>query len=156
MRFLYLFIAVLAFSGTSAAQFGVPMSWDVTAEPAAVSAEGFVTLTFRGEIEPGWRLYAMDSSAGRPLRITFEDDIPARSLSDPQQSQPETGFDIHFDSNYTFFTDEVTVTQVFKLDPTATPGTLDFPATVTFMLCNDDVCLPPRTQSLTASVRVSG
>lgn len=155
MRYFFLFAVVLVFPCTASAQFGVPISWSVTAEPESVSAEGFVTVTFRGEIEAGWRLYAMDSSAGRPLRIVFDDGIQVSPLSEPQQSQPKTGFDIHFDSDYTFFTDEVMVTQVFRLERSVRRGTLNLPATITFMLCNDDVCLPPRTQSLAATVRVN-
>lgn len=155
MRFLFILTTFLLFPLTAEAQFGVPMNWNVVAEPESVTRGGLVTVTLRGEIDPGWRLYAMDSRAGRPLRIVFDDETPVDPLGTPQQSQPESGFDIHFDSDYTFFTSEVMVTQVFRVDRSTRRGALDIPATVTFMLCNDEVCLPPRTQAVSARVRVN-
>jgi thiol:disulfide interchange protein len=143
-------------AAAAAAQPPSPAQWTVGAAPATAKAGDLVTVTVRGEIEEGWRVYAMDSKAGRPLRVQIEAPRGFRSLGEPEQMQPQEGYDRWFESDYTFFTEHVTVTQVFRLAEDVAGGNARLRSSVTFMVCNDDVCLPPRTEQFTATVRVDG
>lgn len=122
---------------------GDHVTWHAQAERTG----GLVTVTVRGAIAGDWRMYAMDSEAGRPLAVRFEAPASLSALGSPQQAEPRRGHDHHFDSGYTYFERDVTVTQVFRGHAS------EVPVSVTYMLCNDEVCLPPRTHEMTVRVR---
>lgn len=127
--------------------------WTVSADPVVARHGEVVVLTLRGTIAPGWRLYAMDSPVGRPLAVRLGATRGVEALGEPQQSQPQTGDDVHFGGPYTYFEDRVTVTQAFRVGPRARSHAR-FEGTVRYTLCNDDVCLPPREQRLGLTVPV--
>jgi thiol:disulfide interchange protein len=150
-------LLALVFGAAAAAPLAqpVPIEWSASTDPAVAASPGdLVTVRVRGTIEPGWRLYAMDSQAGRPLVVRLDAPASLRPLGGPQQAQPREGYDRYFQSDYTYFEEEVTVTQAFRLSGDAEDGAHRLEAAVTFMLCNDDVCLPPRTQEVATVVRV--
>lgn len=149
-------LASVLLAVAAAAQPPSPVTWSVAAEPAAPQPGGLVSVTVRGEIEPEWRVYAMDSQAGRPLRVEVQAPRVFRALAPPEQTQPQVGFDRWFNSDVTYFTDRVTVTQVFRLADDASGGERRLEARVTFMACNDEVCLPPRTEHLPLGVSIDG
>jgi len=113
-----------------------------------------VVVTVRGEIGEGWRMYAMDSAAGRPLQVDLRTPRGVEALGAPQQAQPRSGFDHHFASDYAYFEREVTVTQAFRVGRFA-PLRPRIAGRVTYMLCNDEVCLPPREHEVSLPLRVT-
>jgi thiol:disulfide interchange protein len=132
----------------------LPIAWTASAEPASAAPGDLVTLTVRGTLDPGWRLYAMDSRAGRPLQVRFTPPRAFEPLGTPQQAQPREGYDQWFESDYTYFVDEATVTQAFRVARAASGGETRLAGEVTFMVCNDEVCLPPRTQEVAVRVAI--
>jgi len=149
---LILVLGALAASGAQSQP--LPVAWQATVEPTSVRAGDIVTVTVRGAIDPGWRVYAMDSEAGRPLSVRFEAPPAIAPVGSPQQAQPQEGYDQWFQSDYTFFTEDVTVSQVFRINERAARGEARLEGFVTFMACNDDVCLPPRIHELSVPVQV--
>lgn len=155
MRRPILLALVCAFAAGFAHAQPDPVRWTVTAEPAAAAPGDLVVVTLRGRIEGDWRMYAMDSQAGRPLLVRLAPPAGFEALGAPQQAQPQAGFDRNFNSDYTFFEREATVTQAFRVAAGA-PASSRFAGAVTYMLCNDEVCLPPRQQPLSVAITVRG
>ncbi len=131
-----------------------PVRWSAAAEPAVAEPGGLVMVTLRAEIGAGWRLYAMDSGVGRPLKLRFEDAAGLSPIGPAEQEQPRAGFDETLEQDYTYFSEAVTLSRAYRVAEAAEAGPATVNGGVTYMVCNDDVCLPPKTEPFFASVRI--
>lgn len=127
--------------GFSYAQILNPTSWTYTAKKIADKTyEIHVTAT----IGSGWHLYAQDAGEGpEPTTISFT----KNPLVKLEGAVKENGkmikeFDKNFNSVLKFYADKVDFVQVVKLKTNAATVVK---GSVTFMVCNDSKCLPPKT-----------
>lgn len=114
-----------------------------------------VSLRFDFSIDPGWKLYAMDSPAGRPLAIEFEDLPEGVEVAGFEQAAPLEGYDPNFDATIRYFEDAAVVAARLAVTPEAAPGAQPVGGSVSFMLCNDVMCLPPTTTPFEAEIDVA-
>lgn len=104
-------------------------------------------------IAPGWHLYSQDAGEGpQPTTIAFS----KNPLIKEDESTKESGklikqFDPNFNSVLKYYAGQAVFTQRFKLKSTTSTVAK---GTVTYMVCNDSKCLPPKTVPF--SVQVSG
>lgn len=117
--------------------------------------EAAARLRFELQIEPGWKLYAIDSPASRPLEIVFGDLPEGVSASGFAQTAPHVGYDPNFDDDVRYFTEEAAVEARFDAEASVEPGAQPVRSELTFMLCNDAMCLPPTTRAFTAELDAS-
>ncbi len=105
------------------------------------------------EIEPGWHLYSLKQADAGPIATTVK--LPEDSLfeinGEVTTPKPITEFDPNFEIDTSFFKDNANFTV-----PLLTRGDAkesDLKVDVRFQLCNDRLCLPPKTVrvSLTGS-----
>lgn len=157
-------VALLAFwPGVAAAQLfqsdpaqpaAGDVKWEIMQAPAPSRPGESTTLRMAFDVDDGWKMYAMDSPAGRPLQVTF-DDLPAGlSLGTMSQSEPKEGYDPNFQEDVRYFDDKGEVTAEIHVSDDAGAGTYEVTGKITRMLCNDKMCLPPRSQPFEASVVV--
>ncbi len=102
-------------------------------------AEGEVQM--KAEIAEGWHLYSqhIDNEIGPvPTSFDFQENpliVFVGSVVEPESIKE---YDPNFEGELNFFKDEVTFVQKIKADKaTSVVGT------VTYMVCNDVMCLPP-------------
>lgn len=99
-------------------------------------------LQFKATIEDGWHLYSqfLPSDEG-PIATSFDfdDNANIELIGKTAEPKPEKEYDPNFDMELTFFGHEVTFKQKVKLLSEATTVTGE----LTFMVCNDKMCLPP-------------
>lgn len=117
-----------------------------------ISEPGDERLRFEFSIEPGWKLYAMDSPAGRPLEVAFDDLPDGVTAAGFEQSAPTEGYDPNFDAGIRYFEERAVVEARLDVDAAAEAGAHAVRGEVTFMLCNDAMCLPPSTRPFEAEV----
>ena len=98
----------------------------------------------------------MHSPAGRPLEISAGRLPPGfRLVGKPKQSGVRRAFDANFGTDVLYFHAESVVEQRFKTDRRTAPGPATLGGDITFMACNDRLCLSPVTVSFEAPVTVS-
>ncbi len=131
-----------------------PVAWHVDPpKPARPGAR--VQLTLTGRIDPGWHLYSLQQAEGGPIATTlaFSEGDPAE-LAEVTEAKPITARDPAFDAPTRFFEGAA----VFHLRSTVTRDAPSGPQTlhilVRYQSCNGQVCLPPRTDTVSVPLTV--
>jgi hypothetical protein len=147
--------ALLLLSATAYAAPNSPAHWSVKTAPAAVKPGVKIALTVTGAIDPGWHLYALEEPEGGPIAtiVGLTDGDPADLLT-VSESKPIVIDDPLFRLRTGFFRSAVDFTLHLRVDPAARPGPNPLHVLIRFQSCNDQVCLPPHTDSLEVPLTV--
>ncbi len=140
MKKLYAAITALFLVATASAQIENPVTWTYTAKKVSDKVyDVYVTAT----IAPQWHVYAQDAGEGpEPTTFSFAKN-PLLTLDGKvkEVGTLEKEYDKNFNSVLKFYSTKVNFVQRVKLKSTATTVVK---GTVTFMVCNDKKCLPPK------------
>jgi thiol:disulfide interchange protein DsbD len=144
---LFFFLAVISLQ----AQVYDPVDWSFEVEN---TGESSADLVFSATIEEGWHVYATElpSDMGPiPTSVTLDESSDYKSLGALTGGKYKTEFDPNFDMDLNYYDKEA----VFRLPIERVSGA-DFVVTgfLTFMVCNDEMCLPP--DDLDLSLKVQG
>jgi len=133
-----------------------PAHWHVKTVPTSAKAGAKIALTISGQIDPGWHLYAMEEPDGGPIAtvVGLAEGDPADLLS-VDESKPILIDDPLFHLRTGFFRSAVDFTLHLRVDPSAKPGLNPLHVLIRFQSCNDQVCLPPRTDTLEVPLNVT-
>lgn len=139
MRILFLFLLFLI-PLTSVSQKQV--NWVFTVE-----GDEFIATA---EIAEGWHLYSqhINNEIG-PIATSFQfDEVDGVKLLG-KTIEPESikEYDPNFEGELNFFKDQVTFKQKMKSDKSVTLS-----GSVTYMVCNDTMCLPPTDEFFTITI----
>jgi thiol:disulfide interchange protein len=157
--FAILGVVLLALSPVSLyAQVNIPspVTFSLSQAPETVKAGEAFTVTITAEIEPSWHLYSIVPVSNGPIPTSFS--TPSDSLfivgtiteQDPEISyDPNFKMDIGWHSNLAWFEIPLAFT-------TGVSGTTAVRVDVRFMVCDDKICLPPKTISLVKTITVAG
>ena len=146
--------------GPAGAQPGPPrgetVTWTVSA-PAKVRPGARVALTLRGTVVDGWHVYAQNQlpNGPTPLRVTVAGSEIAVAEGAPIGSRPVTTHDPSFDLDTQYYAKPFTVTAPVRIGPRVAAGPQQIPVSVRFQTCNGEICQPPKTVRLSASVDVA-
>ncbi|MDE6300308.1 MAG: protein-disulfide reductase DsbD N-terminal domain-containing protein [Muribaculaceae bacterium] len=142
-RSLLLLVLLVVSAGAAMAQN--PIRWRMTVKMTSAT-EGVATL--RAVVAPGWHLYGFDlpEDGPRPTAINFDksEGVVLKGALTPAR-KPLSVDDPMFGVRLSWWDADVTFTQKFKIKKGTTPR---LEATVSYMGCNDQTCLPPKTESL--------
>lgn len=108
------------------------------------------TIEMKAIIDEGWHLYSqyVDEDAG-PVATSFEF-IPNKAVSfigKVEEPEPVKEFDQNFEAELAYFEKEV----VFKQKAKANSKTSQ-EISVVYMVCNNQMCLPPVEKKITVSI----
>ena len=109
--------------------------------------ERYIPIQVSAEIEPGWHLYSAETpkDAG-PIPICFEiqkNRFVKLKMPFAEKTKPIKRFDVNFDSDVYIFEDKFL--GEFKVK--SKKDTI-LSMTVTYMICNEVMCLPPIDETL--------
>lgn len=111
------------------------------------TAEGTVTLSFEATLKQGWHIYSVDLPAGGPTPTQLELDgakgvkLVGKLTAD---SAPKNVYDKNFEINLSWHEKKVTFSQKVQIED---PANFVIAGDLTYMLCNDETCLPPTRES---------
>ncbi|HRD57750.1 MAG TPA: protein-disulfide reductase DsbD family protein [Ferruginibacter sp.] len=144
------FLVSLFTLGIAFAQIENPVKWSYTAKKIS-DKEYDVYIT--ASIDPKWHLYAQDAGEGpEPTTISFtKNPLVTNVGKTKEQGKLEKEYDNNFNSVLKFYSTKVSFVQRVKLK--ANVATV-IKGSVSFMVCNDKKCLPPK--SIPFSVNVGG
>lgn len=99
-------------------------------------------LVAQASIAEGWHLYSQTATQDFgpiPTSFTFKPTDDYTLVGETLEDEPITEYDPNFEDELQFFKNNATfVQEVIVESPTTIEGT------VTFMVCNESICMPPR------------
>ncbi|MGI8408845.1 MAG: protein-disulfide reductase DsbD family protein, partial [Pyrinomonadaceae bacterium] len=135
-----------------------PAKWSLESDVKgrSVKKDQNFDAVLRAEIEAGWHLYALDQPAGGPTATTIKVtegkpfEIVGEIASPAPNVKPDPLFIIDDKPLETrFYTDRAEFSIPVRLNADSNGSELTFD--VRYQLCNDEVCLPPRTKRISFS-----
>jgi thiol:disulfide interchange protein DsbD len=131
-----------------------PTRWILESDTSGDTLVGVsdnVSVRLRAEIEPGWNLYAMEQPPGGPIATTIKiaENTPFSIAGEVRSPKPMVKPDPNFIVNgkpldTMFYQDRVAFDIVLQANGQVRLD--DARIDVRFQLCNDTLCLPPRTK----------
>lgn len=114
------------------------ISWDFGFDASSQKVQ------LKASLDHGWHLYSqnlMENAGPVATSFVFEKNNALKLKSKVQEPPTIEKFDMNFESTVNYFENEVVFTQQVKLKKeTVLKGT------VTYMICNEVMCLPPVDQ----------
>ncbi len=110
------------------------VSWEVSLN--ADQSEVLVNAT----IGDGWHLYSTEKASDLgpiPTEIVIDEE-GVEIIGDVQEPDPKATYDPNFGETLYYFEQEVTFSQEIELK-----GAKELNGTITYMVCNDVMCMPP-------------
>jgi thiol:disulfide interchange protein DsbD len=130
------------------------VTWTVQGDTLAVGTTGTVTL--QASVAEGWKMYAPDSPP--PTVGVAVTDLEANrsgvvlgtdSLS---YTGGATAYDPNFGKDVHFFSGEARLRLPIAISADARSGTHALQGTLRFMVCTEEICLPPATEQFNTTV----
>jgi thiol:disulfide interchange protein DsbD len=137
---LFTLVVVLAFAKTGLSQVYEPVTWTFSSK---VIKDDLIEVSLKANIEAGWHVYAMELPSDEgPIPTSFEfKKSDLYSLQGKiEQEKFKTAYDPNFGMDLYYFDNSATFKQVIKRK---TSQTFSVKGMLTFMVCNDEMCLPP-------------
>ena len=169
IRLLVLLVGSVLMAPASQAQFGSPgpetvVTWTASARPpssAARMTNSFgagdrVYITLSADIVEGWRVYAIDSPAGRPLTLELNALPSGIALyGSPGETATQMGHDPGLDADYAYHEGNARVWQGLQVQESAEAGEYLVTGEIRYAACNDEMCLPVKAVPFRARFFVS-
>lgn len=136
---------------SASAQVYAPVSWSWQ---ATAQGNTEADLVFTATIDPGWHVYALTLQGDDgpiPTSFTFTPGSGYKPKGGVKQGKYKTEYDPNFGMPLNYFEKQATFTQRIER---LSPNDFDVKGFLTFMVCNDKMCLPP--EDVEFSVRVPG
>lgn len=148
-RYLLMLVVMLACAVAASAQN--PIRWRVTAK---MTSETEGVLTVKALVGDGWHLYGTKLPAGGPKPTTL-DFSASKGLkfvgAFTPSLQPIEKMDPVFELKLNYWESNVTFTRKFKLTGPKSDAVVS--GKITYMGCNDENCLPPKTDTFTIHLK---
>ncbi|TRX59962.1 cytochrome C biogenesis protein [Fulvivirga sp. M361] len=142
-------VLTLLVAGTVKAQIHDPVKWSTSAKKVSDTEYELIATA---HIEDGWHLYAQSvpDDGPRPTVFSFEGNSNYLKKGNTKEAEGHTVDDPIFEMRIKYFSEETAFKQRIKLK-NDTPFKVN--GVVEFMVCNDEMCLPPKEVDLTFEVK---
>jgi len=144
-NYLLLFTAILILPLVTFAQNPVSWSLESDAKGKSLKPNETIKAKLKANIEGDWHLYAVEQPAGGPFptKITIAENAPFQIDGKIDSPAPITKFDPNFQIDTKFFAKQAEFN--LPLKSTAETNGNDLAVNVKYQVCDDTVCLPPKT-----------
>ncbi len=138
------------------AQTEKPIQWSLQVAPKTFAAGGKFTAQLTARIAPGWHLYALEEipNGPRPTRITLAAKQPFQLSGDIAAPAPRVKFDENFGVETQVYEKAVTFGVPIKIVATAKSGQTKLVVQTRYQVCNEQICLPPKTVTVEVRVKI--
>lgn len=130
--------------------------WSAKAVTASAAPGGTIEVKVTADINEGWHVYSATVMEDLPVTTTIEFAEAAALVrkGNVRQPKPIVKHDPNFGVDTEYFEKNVTFTVMGKVKADAKPGKQKVTVEVTFMACNDRMCLPPTLVELPIDVTI--
>ncbi|PYS86014.1 MAG: hypothetical protein DMF62_17335 [Acidobacteria bacterium] len=128
----------------------------MSVSPAGVPAGGKGLAKINASIGAGWHMYSITQGAGGPIptRITLAEGPFA--LGRISGTKPAVKLDPNFGINTESYSGNATFNVPFTVNADAPTGDSALNINVRYQVCNDTVCMPPKTLKASAALTITG
>jgi len=149
-------IALVLLTATSLLQAQEAATWSAKAVTASAAPGGTIEVKVTAKINDGWHVYSATVMEDLPVTTTIEfaEGAPITRKGKVKQPKPVVKHDPNFGVDTEYFEDNVTFTLTGKVKANAKPGKQKVTVEVTFMACNDRMCLPPTLVELPIDITI--
>jgi thiol:disulfide interchange protein DsbD len=143
LKFIVVLLLVLPL--VSLAQSPTKWSLESDAKGKTLKADQTFRAELKAEIEAGWHLYSIEQPAGGPFptKITVAENAPFKVEGKIETPEPITKLDPNFNIETKFFDERAEFNLPIKTNAETNADALA--VNVRFQVCNDTLCLPPKT-----------
>lgn len=150
MKKILTLLIIITMAATAAmAQTVQPVKWRISVKMTS-KTEGVVTI--RAIVGQGWHLYGLDIPKGGPKPTSFNfsksEGIELAGGIAPSV-KPEARQDAAFGMKLSQWSSNVNFTQHFRLKGN---GQAKIDLAIVYMACNDENCMPPKTETFSVKV----
>jgi thiol-disulfide isomerase/thioredoxin len=134
------------------------ISWRLAAIPARLAPGAKFEAQLKAQIGAGWHIYSISQPEGGPTPtvIKVENEQAFKMMGVAAGPKPEILFDQNFNMKTEFYRGEVDFTLPLEVSMNASPtDTQNLIVKVTYQLCNDELCLPPKTLTLQTPIMIA-
>ncbi len=148
---LFLLFIVIFLPSFALAQNPVSWSLESDAKGNTLKKDGVFKAKLKAAIEDNWHLYSVEQPGEGPFptKITIADNQPFQIEGKITSSEAITKFDPNFNINTTYFAKSAEFNLPLKANSDS--KTDDLAINVRYQVCDDKVCLPPKTVKVTFS-----
>ena len=141
----FIIILLLALPLVSLAQNPTKWSLESDAKEKTLKADETFRAVLKAEIEAGWHLYSIEQPTGGPFptKVTVAENTPFKIEGKIQTPEPITKLDPNFNVETKFFDERAEFALPIKTNAETNADALA--VNVRFQVCNDTLCLPPKT-----------
>lgn len=131
------------------------VQWHVKAAPKAVRAGARFDVTITGDLDPGWHLYALEEPEDGPIatEIALTEGDPV-DLIRVEEDEPKMVPDPLFKKPTGYFDHAANFTLHLQADKNAKTGSNQLRVLIRYQSCNDHVCLPPHTDTVSIPLTI--
>lgn len=157
-QLLFLLVLILGVVGRGQAQpqpggSASKVDWAVQGDTLVPGGQGVVTI--RGTLADGWKMYAPDSPPPtRGVAVAVDTVGAGLTVDSLQHADSESGHDPNFGITVRYFRNAAQLRLPVSVASTAEAGSYPVEGRITFMVCTDEICLPPTTTSFATRVQV--
>lgn len=142
--FLIIFLSVISFAQN-------PVSWTIESDSKGktIKSDENVEINLKASIEPNWHLYDLTQPGKGPFptKITVPEGANYSIEGEPKSTGAIEKFDPNFKINTRFFAESATFSVPLKSSSEIKGD--DLAINVRYQVCDDKVCLPPKTVKVT-------
>lgn len=127
----------------------------MSVKPAKAKAGDKLTAQISASISGNWHMYSITQGGGGPIptRITVAEGV-FKSAGTPTGSRPKREMDPNFGIMTEFYAGSASFTVPVVVDASAQPGAQTLTINVRYQVCNETLCLPPKTLKVSAPVEI--
>lgn len=153
---LFSFVSLLTIGAASSLWAQEVATWSASIEQSSVKPGEQVLVKVRAVINEKWHIYSATPMEEGPeaTSIEFSASSALKRKGAIRQPKPIVKFDEAFSLNTEFFEKKVTFSVPAVVKSNAKPGEQKAVVEVTFMACNDRLCIPPKTIEVPLSLTV--
>jgi thiol:disulfide interchange protein len=144
---------LILFALSAAAQN--PVSLSINVAPGSIPAGGKGTAKVTATIGGGWYMYSITQGGGGPTPTRVSLDAGPFKMGGVSGPKPKVKFDENFKMNTESYSGSATFNIPFTVAADAPEGVQTLTAGVRFQVCNDSVCLPPKTLKVSAPITIT-
>lgn len=132
-----------------------PVSLSMSVKPGKAKAGDKLTAQISASIGGGWHMYSITQGGGGPIPTTIKvTDGVIKGAGGARGSAPKKEMDPNFGIMTEFYAGSASFSVPLVVDSSAQPGPQNVEVKVRYQVCNDKLCLPPKTVTVAAAVEV--
>jgi thiol:disulfide interchange protein DsbD len=157
MKKLILLIAPLVMAASTLSL--KPVKWSLVggSAPRTVIAGRALPVIVQADIAKGWHIYSLTQKAGGPIPLSIAvqggRDVSVRGVI--RAPKPEKFFDKNFGMTTELYSGSPRFTIPIAVPGRTGRGSRQVQVTARYQVCSDKLCLPPRTDTVHVTLRVS-